>query len=135
MTKQFYITDRATWAKHVANGVFCHERGTSFVELPDGSLIVAAHFPVKHEEACQFLFESDPAVEALPHPMYEGSVELDDRHTDKIKLMKDKPNGNDVFPDKAQRGTDANPKVKTTIRDVARAMAKVHPHFYMGKRF
>ena len=48
------------------------------MNLPNGQILVSCHFPANHY--CIEKWESHPKVEALPHPVFEGTKPLSDAH-------------------------------------------------------
>jgi hypothetical protein len=125
--KDYYITDRDTWFAHV--NTFCPELGSHYIELPSGDILVAVHFARK-DEANRLRWQDHPKVKTLPSIQLEGDVELDDDDTEKVKHL---------LPNPELRGraqlAPGQQKLKTNIRDVARAAGSNHPLMRVGKRF
>lgn len=122
--KNYYITDKDTWLAHV--NTFCPDLGSHYIDLPSGEILVCVAFARK-DEASRLKWEDHSQVKVLPSVQLEADVELDDDDTDKVKHL---------LPDQAKRGSAAaQPKMKTTIRDVARGAGAMHPLMRLGRRF
>jgi hypothetical protein len=76
MLNTYYIVDRETLVAH--KDYFHPQLGNHGIDLPDGRLLVSAHFPDNHSNI--ELWESHPNVESLPHPIFEGTKPIEDRH-------------------------------------------------------
>jgi hypothetical protein len=103
MLNLYYITDALTFADHV--NFFHPQLGAHYIDLPGGKILVSAHFPINH--ASIEMWESHPNVEALPHPVFEGSKPLTAGHVSTLASIGVKPGH--------------------TVLDVATRAAAIHP--------
>ena len=103
MLNTYYLTDKETWLEHT--NVFHPQLGSHYIDLPDGRILISAHFPVTHSSA--EVWEDHPRVEKLNHPVFEGTKPLDDKHVAALAHLG------------IRKGH--------TVIDVATAAAKIHP--------
>jgi hypothetical protein len=103
MLNTFYITDRATMEVH--KDFFHPQLGFHGIDLPDGRILLSAHFPTNHWNIENW--ERQPGVEKLPHPIFEGTQPIEDRHVEALSHLG------------IAKGH--------TVIDVARVAAAIHP--------
>jgi hypothetical protein len=99
----FYICTKEVWMTHTE--AFHPQLGSHYLPLPDGRILVSCHFPQDHSSIESW--EKKDGVEALPHPVFEGTKKLDPKHV--VAL--------------ASLGITAN----HTVVDVAKSAAAQHP--------
>ena len=76
MLNLYYITDHETFLEHV--NFFHPQLGAHFIFLPDGRILVSCNFGPGHSAIEKW--EQHPKVEALPHPVFQGTKPLDAKH-------------------------------------------------------
>jgi hypothetical protein len=99
----YYICTKEAFQAHI--GSFHPQLGAHGIDLPDGRILLSAHFPESHHSI--ETWEAREGVEPLPHPVFEGSAALGDKHVAAL----------------AHLGI----KKGHTVLDVAKAAAGAHP--------
>ena len=79
----YYLVSKEIWATHTDS--FHPSLGSHYIDLPDGRILLSAHFPLNHSSL--ELWEGKQGVEALPHPVFEGSKKLDKKHVDALQHL------------------------------------------------
>lgn len=101
MIRHYAICSAAAIAKH--KDVFHSHHGSHYIDLPDGRVLAIVHFS---SESGEIAFASEPGVELLPDPVFEGARELDAEHVRALEHLK---------------------LEGKTVLHAAKAAAKVHP--------
>ena len=79
----YYLTSKEVWSTHTH--AFHPSLGSHFIDLPDGRILLSAHFPLNHSSL--EIWEAKPGVEPLPHPVFEGTKKLAGKHVDALKHL------------------------------------------------
>jgi hypothetical protein len=108
------LTNLETWAAHKEK--FHPQEGSHYIDLPDGSILVAASFS---DEASELRWESHKNVHALPDPSMEGNVPLSASHHAALRHLFD--------DDKSAKGPSRANFEPKTVLDVAKVVGSIHP--------